>query len=923
MRNILKLLRRDFRRLLKAPAALIVLGALLVLPSIYTWYNVVAFWDPYNSTSGLKVCVVNQDKGAENDATGPLKVGDTVTEALLSNEQLTWVEGEYDTAMDDLKAGGVYAVYVIPEDFTECLISPLTGQVKHPKLQYYANEKLGPVSPKITDMAASALDQTINSLFVSTVTEKAVDAVERAMEKAEADVGATRSEATERADMARAAVAEARDSLGAISSAMGEARGKVDSTVSSLDDASVLVSDAQAVLRDVSSEAEAVQSSLSELSTRNVAALSTALAKVSNATGEASQTASSLALATSSARDRVSMATARSQLVIDALHDAAMNFQKAADALPDGSKAKDLLANAAQKMESRSAALQSLVDEAELLGDKVEGASQAVADTAKALDESVSQASSSLEGYSDSLYGTVAPEVNASIAQVGVVSNRLSSAVESLYGLVQQTKPLLRQTSGILRDCGNAVDETNGLVGSVQEDLDSVMTDARLLAQSGTLQDLVKNGSLNSKSIAEFMGAPTELNTVELYHPNAYGASMAPLFMNLTFWIGAFMLVIIFRLEVDSEGVEKLTLGQRYLSRLGLFCLFAVVQALICCAGTLALGVQAANVPALFLGAAVASLAYTSLIYALSSTFKHIGKALCIVLVFAQIPGGSGLYPLELTSSFFQSIYPFLPFSYGIDIMREAIGGFYDGHFLGDLVALGAFFFGSMAFGLLCTPLISNVARMGAKQIREGDLYNGEDVLTPERPYRLTQVLRALSEKNEYRDELNGRYERFKRRYPIFIRASIVLGVGVPVVLVLLVALNVTEKVYLLTAFVLWLVGLFVFLTFVESYRFSLQRQLGLGTMSERAMLNIFVNRNHLASDSEGAVTRPDAPPASSSGAPADAIAPAEAPSGPPSSSDASDASDASVAPAEPAARMVERADELPEVPAESEARDA
>ena len=30
--------------------------ALLVLPSVYTWYNVVGFWDPYNNTGALRVC---------------------------------------------------------------------------------------------------------------------------------------------------------------------------------------------------------------------------------------------------------------------------------------------------------------------------------------------------------------------------------------------------------------------------------------------------------------------------------------------------------------------------------------------------------------------------------------------------------------------------------------------------------------------------------------------------------------------------------------------------------------------------------------------------------------------------------------------------------------------------------------------------
>ena len=67
------------------------------------------------------------------------------------------------------------------------------------------------------------------------------------------------------------------------------------------------------------------------------------------------------------------------------------------------------------------------------------------------------------------------------------------------------------------------------------------------------------------------------------------------------------------------------------------------------------------------LAAVVAALAYLSIIYALSVTLQHIGKGICVLLVFAQIPGATGLYPVEMTSSFFQTVYPFMPFTYGIN----------------------------------------------------------------------------------------------------------------------------------------------------------------------------------------------------------------------------------------------------------------
>ena len=122
------------------------------------------------------------------------------------------------------------------------------------------------------------------------------------------------------------------------------------------------------------------------------------------------------------------------------------------------------------------------------------------------------------------------------------------------------------------------------------------------------------------------------------------------------------MLLVIMKQEVDAEGIPGLTLAQRYLGRFLLLASMAVLQALICCAGVLAIGVQAVNAPALFFAAAVTSLSYLSIIYALSVTLQHIGKGICVVLVFAQIPGATGLYPIEMTSGFFQAIYPFFPF---------------------------------------------------------------------------------------------------------------------------------------------------------------------------------------------------------------------------------------------------------------------
>ena len=108
---------------------------------------------------------------------------------------------------------------------------------------------------------------------------------------------------------------------------------------------------------------------------------------------------------------------------------------------------------------------------------------------------------------------------------------------------------------------------------------------------------------------------------------------------------------------------------------------------------------------------------------------------------------------------------------------------------------------------------------MVACQVRESGIFNGEDVEIPARPYRVSQLFRALSDKEEYREELRARMERFERWYPRLIRGALALGLSVPVALAVVFSLTPAEKVQLLTAWLVWLVVVFVFLVVVESLR--------------------------------------------------------------------------------------------------------
>ena len=70
MKNAFRIFRRDMKRLLRSPAAVLVMIGVCIIPSLYAWFNIAANIDPYSNTSGIKVAVANNDKDAtSNDLT--------------------------------------------------------------------------------------------------------------------------------------------------------------------------------------------------------------------------------------------------------------------------------------------------------------------------------------------------------------------------------------------------------------------------------------------------------------------------------------------------------------------------------------------------------------------------------------------------------------------------------------------------------------------------------------------------------------------------------------------------------------------------------------------------------------------------------------------------------------------------------------
>ncbi len=92
---------------------------------------------------------------------------------------------------------------------------------------------------------------------------------------------------------------------------------------------------------------------------------------------------------------------------------------------------------------------------------------------------------------------------------------------------------------------------------------------------------------------------------------------------------------------------------------------------------------------------------FTLIVYTAVVAFGNAGKALSVLLLVIQISGSGGAYPLQLLPDWFQSISPFLPATYAVNMVRSAIAGVYQADFWWALGALALFIIPALLLGLV------------------------------------------------------------------------------------------------------------------------------------------------------------------------------------------------------------------------------
>ena len=726
MHNIWQLFVGDVRRILSNVVAVVIALGLILLPSLFSWYNVLACWNVFDNTDNIKVAVANTDEGYQSDLV-PLKVhlGESVVSSLQENNQMNWVFTTEDDAIDGAKSGKYYAAVVIPPSFSKDMMTFYSSDAEHAKLIYYNNEKKNVVAPKLTDQSADKVSYQVNKAFLETLSEVALSVASQLSSYAD-DAGSN------------SRIGDLVKHVSTMSGEMSQASQMLTAYVSMLDSTEALIKGSSNLLSSVKGSSEEVVTSVGE-SKEAISSISGALIKsseelsksieksaegfegVDSAIDEAFASTNTLSV---DSADRLDSQASSIDEQVEATKGLVTALENLKETLPESQQetidvlisrlnasvelqdqVAQAMRQAATDIRSGNATTQQDYEEVKQLSKEAkEGLTQLSQDYNNELKPKLDQMVSELSSVAESLLQTA--------HQISAVGDSMSGTSDSMINDMEKAKTQLNSASADLQ--------------SASDKLDSLSTTMIEALNSDDMETIYTILGTDTESFASALSAPVELDRQAVFPADNFGSQMAPLYTTIGVWIGSLLMLVVIKTTVSRKAREDLDnpkMRHLFLGRFGIFALLSFLQTAVLALGNMFfLGVQT-NEPLLYLLCFwITGLVFTFIIYTLVASFANLGKAVAVFLLIIQITSGGGSFPLPILPDFFQWLSPFLPATHAINAMRAAMMGVYQGDFWIEMGLLLLFLVPFALLGLALRKPLMNFLHWYIDKVEESKL---------------------------------------------------------------------------------------------------------------------------------------------------------------------------------------------------------
>ena len=670
MKNIIEIFRNDIKEVFRKTNTWIIIIGLIFLPSMYAWPNILSSWDPYGHTNNIKVAVTSEDDGATVDGK-ELNLGKSLVEGLKNNKNLDWqFVSNKQEAEDGVRIGNYYASIVVPKNFSQDMTSVSRTEPQRATIEYTVNEKINAISPKITNSGASAIANNISKNFVETANGIIFEKLHEAGIKFEENLPSI--------EKAKEEIFKLNDNFSTYESTLSDLIGKVEYGYNILNNVQNTLPEIDRVATNsimIADKAGITINNIQGFNGRLLPIINSHL----NVVEEVSKEANVIAKELQQKPDKTEEIKARQKALDSRLQASTERLQLVRNIFEYFNKlsSERLFNNQLERVTTLSNDITKIKELNNNIYNKMDHYDE-IADTVK--EEFVNKSAKVNEissNMNSKLNVEVAPLISQVLSKAEVNIDKVSGIISGAQGELPAVERKLSETEVKISNAYGKLLSLQAQMPSAKSKIQK-LTDEIKKADSGIDKNQLFNLlKVDYKQQAEFFANPVKLQENKLYHIENYGSAMTPFYTVLSIWVGSLLMSSLLTTKVEDEE-KKYKPYQKYFGRGLLFVIISLFQTLIITLGDMyVLGTQATSPYRFVLYALLISLLFSSIIYTIVCILGNVGKAVCIVLLVLQLGSSGGTFPIQMTSEFFQALYPKVPFTYSIGLLREAVGGVY------------------------------------------------------------------------------------------------------------------------------------------------------------------------------------------------------------------------------------------------------
>jgi putative membrane protein len=662
--NPVRLAVAELRRLTSSRLARLGVVALTVIPTLYGGLYLYANHDPYTALPQVPAAVASDDTGATLPTGETLEVGDEVANHLVESRSFDWHRVSRTEALQGVHDGRYSFAVLLPSTFSADLAATADFTPRQATVLLETND----ANNYMTTIMGNTVIRQVSASVASQVSQTAADRLLLGFNHVHDDLGKAVDGAGRLGDgIGTAEDGAARASSGARSLASG-LHDLASGAARLHDGVTAVLSGAERL----QSGATTLASGLGTLEQRTAALpaqtdrLADGAARVAAGNEEIAGIGRKVAGVTSDLK--VGLGDQR-QALLAQLRAAGLDDAQLALVDQRLDRVDSLVDTADGRAKEASADLDRLAAGAA----QVATGARSLAEATPALTDGIGKAASGARGLRDG-----------------------SAALESGLGRLVAGSARLQAGATKAASGGDAL--ATGVAG-LEDGVHRLASGAaRLHSELARGRDAVPNPSdAQRKATAETIGDPVDVTSTSMAAAGTYGAGLAPLFLSLALWIGAYTLFLLVRpLSTRALATSQRSLRTALGGWLAPVTVGIAQTVALYLVVSLALDIRVAHpvLALLFLGAV--SMTFVAILHALAARLGAVGKFLGLVFMVVQLVSAGGTFPWQTLPGPLQAIHHVVPMTYAIDGLRRLMYGADLAPVAGDLGVLTAYLVGAL-----------------------------------------------------------------------------------------------------------------------------------------------------------------------------------------------------------------------------------